>query len=64
MSPIYQNKGLGKQVLIHIEKQVQGLGYQSIRLDVYTKNPYAKSYMKIMDIRSVDLLIGEKDVLF
>lgn len=41
VSPIYQNKGLGKQVLLHIEKQVQGLGYQSIRLDVYTKNPYA-----------------------
>ncbi|MDO5154729.1 MAG: GNAT family N-acetyltransferase [Eubacteriales bacterium] len=41
VSPHFQNKGVGKQVLLHIEEQLAALSYQSVRLDVYTKNPYA-----------------------
>lgn len=43
VSPRYQNKGLGKCILNHIEKQAKEMSYQSIRLDVYSKNPYALS---------------------
>ena len=42
VSPHYQNKGLGKQLLMHIETQIREMGYQSIRLDVFTENPYAQ----------------------
>lgn len=42
VSPNYQNRGLGKQILLHIESQIREMGYQSIRLDVFTKNPYAQ----------------------
>jgi len=37
----WKNKGIGKQVLKHIEEQAAELSYISIRLDVYTQNPYA-----------------------
>ncbi len=41
VSPSFQNKGIGTQVLKHIEEQAAKLSYISIRLDVYTQNPYA-----------------------
>ena len=47
VSPDYQNKGIGKEVLAHIETQIYEMGYNSIRLDVFTENPYAqKLYRK------------------
>ncbi len=41
VSPDYQNKGIGSMLLSHIEDQVKDMGYLSIRLDAFTKNPYA-----------------------
>ena len=47
VSPDYQNKGIGKEVLAHIETQVHEMGYESMRLDVFSENPYAqKLYRK------------------
>jgi len=47
VSPDYQNKGIGSRILAHIEEQVKGMGYFSIRLDVFSENPYAlKLYYK------------------
>lgn len=42
VSPSFQNKGIGKKVLMEIESQIRNRGYDSIRLDVFTKNPYAQ----------------------
>ena len=42
VSPNFQNKGIGKKVLMKIELQIKNRGYDSIRLDVFTKNPYAQ----------------------
>ncbi len=42
VSPKVQNRGIGKAVLLHVEKQIKDMGYQSIRLDAYTKNPFAQ----------------------
>lgn len=42
VNPNLQNRGIGKTVLAHMENQVKHMGYESIRLDVYTKNPYAQ----------------------
>lgn len=45
--PDYQNKGIGTRILSHIENQVKKMGYNSIRLDVFSNNPYAiKLYEK------------------
>ena len=47
VSPTVQNQGIGTAVLKHIEKQVKDLGFESIRLDVFSKNPKAmKLYEK------------------
>lgn len=43
VSPEVQNRGVGKAVLNHIEKQLQDLGFESVRLDVFSENPYAIS---------------------
>ena len=36
VAPKVQNRGLGKEILIHIEKQIKDMGYLSVRLDVFT----------------------------
>lgn len=43
VSPNFQNRGLGKQILMYIEAQIKEIGYQSVRLDVFTENPYAQN---------------------
>lgn len=42
VSPHFQNRGLGKSILDHIEEQIRDMGYMSVRLDVFTENPYAQ----------------------
>jgi len=42
VSPSFQNKGIGKKVLLHIEEQIKDMGYESVRLDVFTENPFAQ----------------------
>lgn len=43
VSPEVQNRGIGKIVLNHIENQLQNMGFKSVRLDVFSENPYAIS---------------------
>lgn len=43
VSPDFQNKGIGRVVLNHIEQQLRDLSYTSVRLDVFLQNPYALS---------------------
>ena len=39
--PDYQNKGIARTTLIHIEKELKALGIKAIRLDAFCENPYA-----------------------
>lgn len=41
VSPAVQNRGLGKEILLHMEEQLRDKGFESVRLDVFTENPYA-----------------------
>ncbi len=41
VAPSFQNSGIGTTVLSHIEEQLMEAGYDSVRLDVFTRNPYA-----------------------
>lgn len=48
VNPVFQNQGIGKLTMEHIEREVFLLGIQSIRLDAFTGNPYAlKLYNKL-----------------
>lgn len=42
VSPNMQNKGVGKKVLLHIEDQIKDMGYNAVRLDTFTENPFAQ----------------------
>lgn len=41
VNPDFQNRGLARQTIPHIEKVCKKNGFETIRLDSFTKNPYA-----------------------
>lgn len=41
VNPVFQQKGISKITLSHIEKQLKDLDIHAIRLDVFSKNPFA-----------------------
>lgn len=41
VAPAVSHRGIGNTVLLHIEEQLRDLGYESVRLDVFSQNPYA-----------------------
>lgn len=41
VNPDFQNKGIAKRTLLHIETQLQSQGVSVIRLDVFQNNPFA-----------------------
>ena len=41
VNPIFQNKGIANYTMKHIENQVLSLGIKAVRLDVFSKNPFA-----------------------
>lgn len=46
VNPDFQNKGIGTYTMNYIEKLVKQMGIQTIRLDCFTKNPYAVNMYK------------------
>lgn len=46
VNPLFQNKGVGKQTMQFIEKRLRSKNIQAIRLDVFSKNPYALNLYK------------------
>ncbi len=51
--PEYQNQGIAKQVILHIEEKVKAQGAESIRLDVFTQNPYAQKLYEDLEYVTV-----------
>ncbi|MDE7198057.1 MAG: GNAT family N-acetyltransferase [Lachnospiraceae bacterium] len=43
VNPAYQNRGIAKSTLSHIEKELQKSNVGAIRLDVFSENPFALS---------------------
>lgn len=41
VNSFFQNRGIAKSTLLHIEDQLKTLGIHAIRLDVFSKNPFA-----------------------
>ncbi len=68
VSPAFQNKGVGSATLRFIEEQVLEQGIDSIRLDAFSKNPYAlkmydrQGYRKAgtANLRKGEFLLMEK----
>lgn len=48
VNPKFQNRGIGNLTMRHIEAQIKQEGFESVRLDAFTRNPYAlKMYDKL-----------------
>ncbi|NLK95435.1 MAG: GNAT family N-acetyltransferase [Clostridiales bacterium] len=48
VNPLFQNRGIGKLTMFHIENEIRKKGIETIRLDAFTLNPYAvKLYEKL-----------------
>ena len=43
VNPKYQNRGIAKDTLLYIEQVLKKQGVRAVRLDVFSKNPYALS---------------------
>jgi len=43
VNPKYQNKGIAKATLLHIEKELKKQNVEAIRLDVFSQNLFAIS---------------------
>lgn len=43
VNPSYQNRGVAKETLNYIERELKDNGVEAIRLDVFLENPYALS---------------------
>lgn len=41
VDPAFQNQGVARQTMLHIEDQLRDMGAETIRFDAFTKNPYA-----------------------
>lgn len=41
VNPLFQNQGIARQTMEHIEREAAAKGIQAIRLDVFSQNPYA-----------------------
>lgn len=51
--PDFQNKGVGKIAMEYIESKLSNAGIESIRLDAFTKNPYALKLYKNLGYKIV-----------
>ncbi len=41
VNPVFQNQGIARRTMEHIERETAAQGRQAIRLDVFSQNPYA-----------------------
>lgn len=48
VNPEFQNKGLGRTTMLHIENLLKSQGIEAIRLDAFTENPFSlKMYNRL-----------------
>lgn len=40
--PDFQNKGVARETLAHMEQELQSMGCEALRLDVFSQNPYSQ----------------------
>ena len=43
VNPAYQNRGIAKDTLSHIEQELRKSNIEAVRLDAFSENPYALS---------------------
>lgn len=46
VNPEFQNQGIGKITMIHLMEELKKQGIESLRLDVFSQNPYSQKLYK------------------
>lgn len=64
VNPEFQNLGIAKQTLSHIEEVLKQNGVESIRLDVFTENPFALKLYEKADYRKTGTADWRKGKFF
>lgn len=41
VNPVFQNRGVGRVTMLHIEEVLLSMGIKAIRLDAFTENPFS-----------------------
>lgn len=62
--PAFQNRGIAKSTLLHIEKQLTEMGIHVIRLDVFSNNPFALSLYDFLGYSKVGYADWRKGKFF
>lgn len=64
VSPEFQNKGVGKRTMEHIEHEALANGSESIRLDCFTLNPFACNMYRRLGYRIAGYATWRKGVFY
>lgn len=62
--PNFQNMGIAKNTLLHIEQQLKKDNVDSMRLDVYSKNPYALKLYNSLGYKTVGKATWRKGLFY
>lgn len=46
VNPEFQNQGVGRQTMLHLMEECRNSGAESLRLDVFSENPYSQALYK------------------
>lgn len=64
VNPKFQNKGIARQTMKYIEMEAASNGEQSIRLDVYSQNPYALKLYQSCGYEKVGMVEWRKGIFY
>lgn len=62
VNPLYQNMGLASKAMKYLEKDLKKKGFETIRLDSFTENPYAEKLYNKLEYYIVGQAIWRKGV--
>ena len=64
VNPKFQNRGIARQTMKYIEKEAVSNGEQAVRLDVYSKNPYALKLYQSCGYEKVGMVEWRKGIFY
>ncbi|MBQ8824424.1 MAG: GNAT family N-acetyltransferase [Ruminococcus sp.] len=64
VNPSFQNQGIAYSTLLHIESELKKLNIESIRLDVFSENPFALRLYSNIGYKKVGIANWRKGLFF
>jgi ribosomal protein S18 acetylase RimI-like enzyme len=64
VNPAFQNRGIGRETMLIAEKLVKESGIEAIRLDAFSKNPFALSLYEKLGYKRVGEVIWRKGLFY